>query len=130
MKQAKTFSQHLADFIFSKKALTLKNQGIKKPNGNWHQIDLRGNGLLIKHCQNDLEAHLAYFVRQALENNNCVNKDATGQITSYPGLYIRYLKHYLDLRLEVGTASYGSKVGDIMQLVAQSFEFNLPLLGQ
>lgn len=130
MKQPKTFSQYLADFIFSKKALTLKNQGTKKPNRNWHQIDLRGNGLLIKHCQNDLEAHLAYFIRNALENNDCVNKDDTGQITSYPGLYIRYLKHYLDLRLEVGTTSYGSKVGDIMQLVAQSFEFNLPLLGQ
>lgn len=130
MKQAKTFSQYLADFISNKKALTRKNQGTKKPNGNWHQIDLRGNGLLIKHCQNDLEAHLACFVRQALENNNCVNKDATGRIISYPGLYIRYYKHYLDLRLDVGSASYGTKVGDIMQLIAESSEFNLPLLGQ
>lgn len=129
-KQANTFSQYLDNFISGKIALTLKNQGTKRPNGNWHQIDLRGNSLIIKHCANDLEAHLAHFVRQALETSNCVNTDAAGRIISYPGLFIRYYKHYLDLRLDVGTANYGSKVGDIMQLIAESSEFNLPLLGQ
>lgn len=130
MKESNTFSQYLDNFISSKIALTLKNQGTKRPNGNWHQIDLRGNSLIIKHCANDLEAHLARFVRLALETNNCINTDAAGRIISYPGLYIRYYRHYLDLRLDVGTASYGNKVGDIMQLIAESPEFNLPLLGQ
>jgi len=62
MKQANTFSQYLDNFISGKIALTLKNQGTKRPNGNWHQIDLRGNGLIIKHCSSDLEAHLARFL--------------------------------------------------------------------
>lgn len=120
----------LDNFISHKMALRLRNQGTKVPTGAWHQIDLRGNGLLIKHCKSDLEAHLAHFMRQALENNQCYNTDDNGQPVSYPGLYIRYYKHYIDLRLDVGTASYGNKVGNLMQAIAESSEFHLPLLGQ
>lgn len=130
MRKNKTFFKKLDNLISDKIALLPRNQGTKKPNGTWHQIDLRGNGLIIKHCSNDSEAHLARFVRQALENNNCVNKDSTGRIVSYPGLYARYYKHYLDLRLDVATANYGNKVGDIMKLIANTAEFNLPLVGQ
>lgn len=120
----------LDNLISTKTALKLKNQGTQVPTGNWRQIDLRGNGLLIKHCNSDLEAHLARFMRQALENNQCYNTDDNGQPVSYPGLYIRYYKHYIDLRLDVGTASYGNKVGELMQSIAESSEFHLPLIGQ
>ena len=120
----------LDNLISTKTALKLRNQGTQVPTGNWRQIDLRGNGLLIKHCNSDLEAHLARFMRQALENNQCYNTDDNGQPVSYPGLYIRYYKHYIDLRLDVGTASYGNKVGELMRSIAESSEFHLPLLGQ
>lgn len=118
------------NLISNKMALRLRNQGTKVPTGAWHQIDLRGNGLLIKHCKSDLEAHLAHFMRKALESNGCYNTDDNGQPVSYPGLFIRYYKHYIDLRLDVGTASYGNKVGDLMRSIAESSEFHLPLLGQ
>lgn len=111
-------------------ALRLRNQGTRVPAGAWHQIDLRGNGLVFKHCRNDFEAHLAHFMRQALENNQCYNTGGNGLPISYPGLFIRYYKHYIDLRLDVGTASYGNKVGNLMQSIAESSEFHLPLLGQ
>lgn len=118
------------NLISNKLALRLRNQGTQVPTGNWHQIDLRGNGLIIRHCSSDLEAHLARFMRQAIENSHCYNADDNGQPVSYPGLYIRYYKHYIDLRLDVGTASYGNKVGDLMQAIAESSEFHLPLLGR
>lgn len=126
----KNISDNLTKAISSKMALRLRNQGTQVPNGNWHQIDLRGNGLIIRHCSSDLEAHLARFMRQAIENSHCYNTDDNGQPVSYPGLYIRYYKHYIDLRLDVGTASYGNKVGDLMRSIAESSEFHLPLLGQ
>lgn len=111
-------------------SLRLRNQGTQVPTDNWHQIDLRGNGLVIKHCRNDFEAHLARFMRQALENSQCYNTDPDGRPVSYPGLFIRYYKHYIDLRLDVGTANYGNKVGELMQSIAESSEFHLPLIGQ
>ena len=111
-------------------SLRLRNQGTRVPTGRWHQIDLRGNGLIIKHCRNDFEAHLAHFMRKALESNGCYNTDDNGQPVSYPGLYIRYYEHYIDLRLDVGTAIYGNKVGDLMRSIAESSEFHLPLFGQ
>ena len=120
----------LDNLISTKTALRLKNQGTKVPTGNWCQIDLRGNGLVIKHCRNDFEAHIARFMRQAIENNHCYTTDTNGYPVSYPGLYIRYYTQYLDLRLDTGTANYGDKVGNLMQLIAESSEFHLPLLGQ
>lgn len=120
----------LDNLISTKTALKLKNQGTQVPTGAWHQIDLRGNGLLIKHCKSDLEAHLAHFMRKALESNGCYNTDPDGRPVSYPGFFIRYYEHYIDLRLDVGTASYGNKVGNLMQAIAESSEFHLPLLGQ
>lgn len=118
------------NLISNKLALRLRNQGTQVPTGNWHQIDLRGNGLIIKHCRNDFEAHLAYFMRKALESNGCYNADGNGLPISYPGLFIRYYGHYIDLRLDVGTANYGNKVGELMQSIAESSEFHLPLFGQ
>lgn len=118
------------NLISNKLALRLRNQGTQVPTGNWHQIDLRGNGLIIKHCRNDFEAHLAHFMRQALESNGCYNADGNGLPISYPGLFIRYYGHYIDLRLDVGTANYGNKVGELMQAIAESSEFHLPLIGQ
>lgn len=126
----KIVSDKLDEIFKAKIALKLKHQGTTTPNGNWHQIDLRGNGLIFKHCRNELEAHIARFMRQALENNQCYNTDPDGRLVSYPGLFIRYYKHYIDLRLDVGTASYGNKVGDLMQSIAESSEFHLPLLGR
>ena len=120
----------LDNLISHKMALRLRNQGTRVPAGAWHQIDLRGNGLVFKHCRNDFEAHLAHFMRQALENNQCYNTGGNGLPISYPGLFIRYYKHYIDLRLDVSTASYGNKVGDLMQSIVESSEFHLPLLGQ
>lgn len=120
----------LDNLIRNKLALRLRNQGTQVPTGKWHQIDLRGNGLIIKHCRNDFEAHLARFMRQAIENNHCYATDTNGYPVNYPGLYIRYYKHYIDLRLDVGTASYGNKVGNLMQSIAESSEFHLPLIGQ
>lgn len=69
-------------------------------------------------------------MRQAIENSHCYNTDDNGQLVSYPGLYIRYYGHYIDLRLDVGTANYGNKVGELMQSIAESSEFHLPLIGQ
>lgn len=126
----KTLSDKVDEIIGAKIALRLKHQGTTTPNGNWYQIDLRGNGLIFKHCRNALEAHIARFMRQAIENNHCYTTDTNGYPVSYPGLYIRYYTHYLDLRLDTGTANYGDKVGKLMQLIAESSEFHLPLLGQ
>lgn len=120
----------LDNLIRNKLALRLRNQGTQVPTGKWHQIDLRGNGLIIRHCSSYLEAHLARFMRQAIENSHCYNTDDNGQPVSYPGLYIRYYGHYIDLRLDVGTANYGNKVGELMQSIAESSEFHLPLIGQ
>lgn len=126
----KSASDKLDALIKTKIALNLKHQGTTTPNGNWHQIDLRGNGLIFKHCRNELEAHFARFMRQAIENNHCYATDTNGYPVNYPGLYIRYYKHYIDLRLDVGTANYGNKVGELMQSIAESSEFHLPLIGQ